>query len=42
MAGITHVVNMTQEVENYFQSDPDMKVKYLKIDVEDVDTADIA
>lgn len=40
-AGITHVVNVTQEVENYFE-ESDIPVKYLRIHIEDIDEANIS
>lgn len=42
LTGITHVVNITKEVENYFESNPNLKIKYLKIDIEDTDESNIA
>jgi hypothetical protein len=33
--GITHVLNVTDLLPNFFEDDPRLKVEYLKINIED-------
>jgi len=33
--GITHVLNVTNLLPNFFEDDAEMKIEYLKINIED-------
>ncbi|KRX09238.1 hypothetical protein PPERSA_05907 [Pseudocohnilembus persalinus] len=39
--GITHIINMTKEVPNYFENNTEIEIKYMKNPIEDENSSDI-